>query len=155
MANGLGVGPSALYTHVDGLDGLRYLVAVAATNNLTRQVRNAAIGVAGDGALFAVGDAYRRFALGNPGQFAALLLPPPIDDGALRAATGNLLEVLTLVYQSNGLGVDESRLAAGSTHSAIHGFLALEITGGTTPSHDRQYRHLIETIARGVLPPHS
>src|SRR5687767_6254544 len=70
VADDLGVGPSALYTHVGGLDGLRYRVAVEATTNLTNEIRDAAVGIAGDHALQQIGTAYRRFAHRNPGQFA-------------------------------------------------------------------------------------
>lgn len=150
VADLLGVGPSALYTHVDGLEGLRCLVAVQATNNLTGQVRDAAIGVAGDRAVFAVGRAYRHFALVSTGQFASTLLPPIRDDDFAHATT-QLLEVFALVYRSIGLDPEDSSLAARSTHSAIHGFLALEFITGTTPGHDAQYRHLLDTITRGVL----
>lgn len=149
VAGLLGVGPSALYTHVDGLDGLRCLVAVQATNNLTGQVRDAAIGVAGHHAVFAVGSAYRQFALVFPGQFASMLMPP-IGDNDFAGATAELLAVFALVYRSTGLGPGEANLAARSTHSAIHGFLALEFVTGTTPGHEEQYRHLLDIITRGV-----
>jgi AcrR family transcriptional regulator len=152
VAQVLGVGPSALYTHVNGLDGLRCLVAIQATTNLTSQVRNAAIGVAGDSAVYAVGDAYRGFALGFPGQFASMLLPP-LADGELAQATSQLLDVFALVFRGVGLDSAESTLAAGSARSAIHGFLALELATGTTSGHDAQYRHLLDTITFGLLSP--
>ncbi len=60
VAKTLGVGPSALYTHCEGLDGLRGLVAVAATDNLAATLRNAAIGQAGDEALLALGQEHER-----------------------------------------------------------------------------------------------
>ncbi len=150
VAEGLQVGPSALYTHVDGLDGLRYLVAVAATNNLTGEVRNAAIGTSGDTALAAMGGAYRGFALGHPGQFASTLLPPRSDEDDLAAANQDLLDVFVLVYGAMGLDPDASNLAARSTRSAIHGFLALEHAAGTTPAHDVEYQHLLDTLSRGL-----
>ncbi len=150
VAEGLRVGPSALYTHVDGLDGLRHLVAVAATNNLTGEVRNAAIGTSGDAALAAMGGAYRGFAHGYPGQFASTLLPPRSTEDDLAAANQDLLDVFILVYGAMGLDPDASNLAARSTRSAIHGFLALEHATGTTPSHDAEYQHLLDTLSRGL-----
>lgn len=150
VADGLRVGPSALYTHVDGLEGLRYLVAVAATNNLTAEVRNAAIGTSGDNALTSMGTAYRGFAHQHPGQFASTLLPPRSDQGELGVANQALLDVFVLVYGAMGLGPDDSHLAARSTRSAIHGFLALEHATGTTPSHDGEYQHLLDTLSRGL-----
>lgn len=150
VAEELRVGPSALYTHLDGLDGLRYLVAVASTDNLTAEVRDAAIGTAGDAALTAMGTAYRGFALGHPGQFASTLLPPRSEDDDLARASASLTDVFVLVYGGMGLGPDASQLAARSTRSAIHGFLALEHNSGTTASHDAEYRHLLDTLQRGL-----
>ena len=49
-----------------------------------------------------------------------------------------------------GLTSDASQLAARSTRSAIHGFLALEHTTGTTPAHDAEYQHLLDTLQRGL-----
>lgn len=151
VASALDVGPSALYTHVDGLDGLRCLVAAAATRNLATEVRTAAIGTAGDRALTAMGVAYREFALGHPGQFASTLLPPQTDDDELAVADADLTDVFVLVYGGMGLTPDASRLAARSTRSAIHGFLALEHTTGTTPAHEAEYHHLLETLQRGLV----
>ncbi|MDH3301691.1 MAG: WHG domain-containing protein [Acidimicrobiia bacterium] len=151
VAGELGVGPSRLYTHIDGLDGLRYLVATAATRNLTKHVRNAAIGTAGDNALAAIGTAYRAFANDHPGQFASTLLPPRRDHDDLSVANQELLDVFTLVYTAMGLTPTSSRLAARSTRSAIHGFLALEHNSGTTPEHEAEYDHLLATLQHGLL----
>ena len=152
VAEDLGVGPSALYTHVDGLSGLRYLVAVQSTTNLATAIRNAAVGVAGDGALEAIGIAYRHFAHTNAGQFASTFLPPTSDNDDLANANRSLLDVFVLVYRAMGLNPDESHLAARSTRSAIHGFCALELASGTTPDHDAEYHHLLDTLRRGLRP---
>ena len=118
VAEDLGVGPSALYTHVDGLSGLRYLVAVQSTTNLATEIRNAAVGVAGNGALEAIGTAYRNFAHTNAGQFASTFLPPLSDNDDLANANRSLLDVFVLVYRAMGLTPDQSHLAARSTRSA-------------------------------------
>ncbi len=47
VADELDVSASTLYTHIDGLDGLKSLVAVAATRKLTETVRKCAIGTSG------------------------------------------------------------------------------------------------------------
>lgn len=152
VAQALDVGPSALYTHVDGLEGLQYLVAVTATDNLTTDVRNAAIGTSGADALLAMGDAYRSFAHDHPGQFASTLLPPRSHDDELAVANRRLVDVFTLVYGAMGLDREQSYLAARSTRSAIHGFLAFEHVGGTTDDHDDEYEHLMTALYRGLVP---
>jgi len=152
VAGELNVGPSALYTHVDGLSGLRYVVAVASTLDLTDTVRNAAIGVAGRDALWAMGGAYRSFAQNHPGRFASTLLPPPADDTRLAQANESLLSVFTMVYRAMGMPPDNDRMAARCCRSAIHGFLALEYSTGTTPAHDAEFDHLLRALANGLAP---
>lgn len=150
VADQLDVRPSALYTHLDGLDGLRYLVATTATDNLTDAVRDAAIGTAGDTALTSIGTAYRHFANTRPGQFASTLLPPRGDDDDLTAANQRLDDVFGLVFAAMGLSPGDSHLAARSTRSAIHGFLALEHNSGTGSGHEAEYGHLLTTLQNGI-----
>lgn len=151
VAGDLGVGPSALYTHVAGSSDLQYLVAVASTRNLVSEVRQAAIGTAGPRALVAMGQAYRRFALEHPGQFASTLLPPRSDDDELARTNQELLEVFITVFAAMGIASDEAYLAARATRSALHGFLALEHNSGTTAEHGAEYDHLLRTLQHGLL----
>ena len=152
VAAQLGVSPSTLYSHTDGLDGLKYLVAVAATRNLTDAVRNAAIGTSGPDALTAMAVAYRQFALGHPGQFESTLLPPTMVDDDLDTANEALHAVFVLVYQAMGLDEAEARRAARATRSAIHGFLGLERTMSAASDHDADYLYLLHALQRGLLP---
>lgn len=151
VAEKLGVAASTLYTHTDGVDGLRYLVAVAATRNLTDAVRNAAIGASGPQALTAMGIAYRQFALEHPGQFASTLLPPNLEDDELAGANSTLLSVFVLVYRGIGHNEHEARLAARAIRSAIHGFLALERTDTPSADHDADYRFLLDALQHGLI----
>jgi len=152
VASDLEVGPSALYTHVSGLTGLRHLVAVASIRGLTEQVRDAAIGVSGHGALTAIGHAYRSFALEYPGRFASTLLPPLGDEQQLAETNESLLGVFIMVYGAMGLPSEASYMAARCCRSAIHGFLALENVTGTGPTHDAEYDHMLDALARGLAP---
>ncbi|MGH1489850.1 MAG: TetR-like C-terminal domain-containing protein [Acidimicrobiales bacterium] len=149
VAKDLGVGPSALYTHCDGLDGLRGLVAVAATDNLATNLRNAAIGYAGEDALLALGMAYRQFASDHPGQFAATIRPPDPAADELANATQLLLDVFVLVFRAMGLDDERAAMAARSTRSAIHGFLAIEHLAAHGSS-SAEFEHLLATLRAGL-----
>lgn len=151
VAAELGVAPSTLYSHTDGLEGLKTLVAVAGTHNLTEAVRNSAIGMSGLDALTAMATAYRTFALDHPGQFASTLLLPRSDYDELAVANAALLEVFVLVYRAIGLEDHEARLAARAMRSAIHGFLALEHTTTSPSEHDAEYRYLLDALQQGLL----
>lgn len=155
VAKRLDVAASTLYTHIDGVDGLKYLVAVAATRNLTDAIRQAAIGTSGLDALMAMAVAYRRFALEHAGQFVSTLLPPALDDEDLKAANGALRAIFVLVYRGIGFDETEARRAAQSTRSAIHGFLALERTTEPASEHDADYLHLLNALQHGLLHAHA
>lgn len=151
VANGLGVGPSALYSHLGGLEDLQYLVAVASTRNLVAAVRGAAVGTSGPQAVTAMGAAYRRFSLEHPGQFASTLLPPRSNDDELARQNQELLDLFITVFRIMGIPDDDAYLAARATRSALHGFLALEHNSGTTAAHGAEYDHLLRTLQRGLL----
>ena len=155
VAAELDVAASTLYTHVDGLDGLKSLVAVAATQRLTETVRKCAIGTSGLDALTAMALAYRAFALDHPGQFASTLLPPRSDLDELAPANATLINVFVLVYRAIGLEDHEAQLAARAMRSAIHGFLALEHTTTSPSEHDAEYRYLLDALQRGLLHRHA
>jgi len=153
VAPELGVAASTLHSHTDGLDGLKTLVAVAGTRNLTEAIRNSAIGTSGLNALTAMATAYRTFAIEHPGQFASTLLPPRSDLDELATANATLIEVFVLVYRAIGLEDKDARLAARAMRSAIHGFLALQRTQASASDHDVEYRYLLDALQRGLLDP--
>lgn len=153
VANEMKVAPSALYTYCEGLNGLRNLVAIASTDNLTKRVRDAATGTSGEAAVTAIGIAYRRFSHEYPGQFASTIRPPAAGKAELDAANRSLLDVFVLVYMAMGLDEAQARLAARSTRSAIHGFVALEHSTGTAPGHTEEYQHLLQVIIIGLRRP--
>jgi AcrR family transcriptional regulator len=150
VAADLGVATSALYNHCAGLDGLHHQIAVEATNQLVQALRTAAIGTQGDVALLAMAVAYRGFATEHPGQFASTLRPPMIEDDRLSAANRCIVDTFVLVYAAMGFESDRCEFAAHSTHSAIHGFLALEHLSNE-PASDSNFDYLIATLRRGLV----
>lgn len=140
----LGVRPSALYTHVEGSDGLHYVVAVNATNLLITSVRNAAVGVAGRDALLSMAMAYREFAVDHPGQYASTLVPPTLDHSELVRANAELVALLAQVFATLGWEHQQAQAAARALRTGLHGFVALEVIGGT--GDDEHFAHLVELL---------
>ncbi len=127
VAAALSVRPSALYTYVDNVDHLHHVLAVRATTTLADRLRSAAIGVSGEAAVRAMADAYRAFAVECPGQFAAMLSPPPAGDADdLAEATEGLNAVLCLGLRGMGFDDDAAPEAAASFRATLHGFVTLE-----------------------------
>jgi AcrR family transcriptional regulator len=105
VAERLGVRTQSLYSHVDGLDGLRRELAVYAIGALGDALSTAAMGRAGPEAVEAIIRAYLDFAAGHPGLFAATMRPPG-DDDALAQAVATVTTPLNLVFRSYGLSPD-------------------------------------------------
>lgn len=152
VAAELGIRPSALYTYFDSLADLRYAVAVQATRNLTDDLRDAAIGQSGDAAILALAQAYRRFAIQHPGQYASTLLPPVNPGDDLTSAAARLTDVFARVIANYGHDGDRAVHAARAARSAIHGFVALEMCQGFHhgTDQDESFAHLVTTVLSGL-----
>jgi AcrR family transcriptional regulator len=152
VAAELGIRPSALYTYFENLEALRYAVAVRATVNLTDDLRNAAVGQAGDDAIMALATTYRWFAGEHPGQYAATLSPPRRDDDELALASVALTDVFARVIANYGHQGESAIHAARAARSAIHGFVALESGRCFAGPADCQasFDHLVATVITGL-----
>jgi AcrR family transcriptional regulator len=144
LADRLGVRTQSLYAHVDGADGLRRELALYSLARLTERLRTAAIGVAGRDAIAAIVGAYVSFAADHPGLYAASMRAPG-DDPDLRAAIGDAMEPLNLVFASYGLDPSEASHWYRMVFSCVYGFAALRRDGLMTMPGDPE-----ETVARIV-----
>lgn len=153
VAERLGVRTPSLYHHVEGLPGLRRLVALAGTRALGEALREAAIGRAGDDAVRAVAQAYRRFARRHPGQYEASLAAPPRGDSEQEAAARRVGELVFAVLRG-GYGLEGEGLvhATRGLRAALHGFVALEAAGGfgLPESRDASFEQLVELMIAGL-----
>lgn len=151
VASRLGVGPSALYTHVDGLSGLHHAAGVEATRLLTVEVRDAAVGRAGDDALGAVAGAYRAYAKRHPGRFTATLRVVQVDP-AMDAVNAELDAVFVLLSEARGLSGAAAGRVARNARRAIHGFVVVEHSTGPAAHTDADYRALVQSLCRMFVP---
>jgi AcrR family transcriptional regulator len=126
LAAQLGVRPPSLYAHVRGLDDLRRRLSVLAAEELGDAIAPAAAGLARGDALRAVGRAYRSWVLAHPGRYAALGAAAPLQEPAVE----RVLELVLSVLRGYGLHGDAVIHAARSLRAALHGFTALEASGG-------------------------
>ena len=152
VAEDLGVQSSALYNHVEGLEGLRHQVAVRASANLADALMDGAVARSGHDAVRAVAIAYRQFAIEHPGQYASTLLVPSAVDDALAASQTAIVGIIARVLASCGLSVTDAIHHARIVRSAIHGFVALETSDSfTNPEVPADtFDLLVEFILRGL-----
>ena len=152
LADDLGVQPSALYNHIDGLDGLKHELAVYSTDAVADHLLDAVVAISGADAVHTLAHAYRQFAEQHPGQYASQLLPPAAPDDSLAAAQQRIVNVFVRVLSSTGLEGDDAVHAARTVRSAIHGFVALEAIDAFTSPVDRatSFDHLVEFLVAGL-----
>ena len=80
LAADLGVRSPSLYSHVDGITGLRRELALHASEVLTVEAATSVEGLAGIDALRSVAEQLRSFALRHPGLYDSLLPAPSADE---------------------------------------------------------------------------
>lgn len=152
VAEDLGVQASALYNHVDGVDGLRHDVAVQSLANLASTLRDSAVARSGEDALNSVAHAYRKFATEKPGQYASTLLPPADAEDQLVNDNWAITDLFVQILGAFGIEGDHAVHTARALRSAIHGFVALEAVDafGQPQPTDTSFDHLIELIVAGA-----
>lgn len=152
VANELGVRQPALYRHVDGYQDLVRSLSLRGRTMLADRMSEAAIGVAGDDAVAAIGRAWRSVAADHPGIYTATDRFPVSGDEAMTRAVDRMVDVIAMALTSFDLD-DENRIHAARTlRSAFHGFTHIEISDlhphDTDP--DETFEHMIELLCAGI-----
>ncbi|WP_037605668.1 TetR/AcrR family transcriptional regulator [Streptacidiphilus rugosus] len=124
LARSFGVADASLYSHVRNLAALREQVAAFAAGEFASLLEEAVAGRAGRDALFAFGDAYRRFALAHPGRYAATQLPVPSEGGT------RIVEACAALFRGYDLEPVAAIDAARLLRSTFHGWAVFESSWG-------------------------
>jgi AcrR family transcriptional regulator len=128
IAAEMGIHPTSLYTHVDGLDDVRDQLVILTMRQLGEQVWKAAVGRTGADALMAIGYATRGFLLDHPARGHAMLTHRATSDDAERAETGRWLAEPTLAtMRSFGLDERQASDAQWTFYAAARGHVIYEL----------------------------
>ena len=153
VAARLGVRSPSLYAHVEGLEGLRRLLALRAARRMGAALGGAAAGRTGLDALRSLAHAYRRFAQEHPGLYAAAqrAVRPGQDDELYRALAEPVIPAVRGLAEA-GVGEEDRIHLARAIRSALHGFVTLEQGGGfgMPESVDESFGRLVELLLSGV-----
>jgi AcrR family transcriptional regulator len=152
VAAALGVRSPSLYNHVEGREDLVRGIATRSTQELATALRRAATGRAGTDAIAAVAQAQRAYALAHPGRYAATVAAPAPGDTEHAAAAADAVDVLESVLAGSGREGDDLIHAVRALRSAVHGFAALEASGGfgLDVDPDVSFSRLVDALARGI-----
>ncbi|WP_379152151.1 TetR/AcrR family transcriptional regulator [Paenibacillus sp. sgz5001063] len=130
LAARLGVRSPSLYNHINGLQGLRSLLAVHGLELLFTAMSAAVDGLRGDSAVHAMGQAYVDFARQRPGLYETTLRAPEEGNPELEKASEQVLSLIIGVLSGYELGTEGELHAVRGLRSLLHGFAALENKGG-------------------------
>jgi len=152
VAKTLGVRQPALYRHVDGFDALIRLLGLRGREYLADALADAAVGVARDDAVRALGAAWRRAVRDAPGLYEATDRYPCTGDAELEAAVDRVVSVIAQALASYDLGEDDRVHFARSLRSSFHGFAHLEAGDGhpLPVDVDDSFEHLLDFLCAGL-----
>lgn len=131
VAAQLDVRSPSLYSHVDGLAGLRRALALDSARRLGVAMTEASAGREGVDALRAIASAYRAFATRHPGAYATILTTPAeADDAEVYNVFAAQLPPIVAALEAVGVDEGETIPVIRGFRSALHGFVSLEASGG-------------------------
>lgn len=152
VAKELDISQPALYRHVEGYDDLIRSLGLEGRQVLVEALTAAAVGVAGDDAVRAMGRAWRQLVKDRPGVYAATDRYPCAGDSELEAAVDDVIDVLGLALVGFNLESADQVHVARTLRSAFHGFANLEAGDGHPRPHDLDdtYEHLLDLLIAGI-----
>lgn len=131
VASTLGVRSPSLYSHVDGLAGLRRQLSIHASGLLTAELADCVEGLEATQALRAIARQLRSFARRHPGLYDSFLpAPTPQQDPEVAAALAQPVRVVGSVLAEMGVDPATGIPLIRALRSAVHGFVHLELGGG-------------------------
>jgi AcrR family transcriptional regulator len=154
LAERLNIRAPSLYNHIAGTDELRAQLAMLGVRALQAELARAAIGRNGVDGIFAVADAYRRFAKSRPGLYRATLSAPKPTDVELIAVASEFLAVMDAVMVPLHLHGNDVIHAMRALRSLVHGFVSLEaVHGFGLPQEiDESFHFMLEGFVRAFVP---
>lgn len=152
VAKHLNASQPALYRHVDSYDDLIRLLGLRGREELLARLTEAAVGLAGNEAVKAMGRAWRQTVKDVPGLYAATDRYPCAGDDELEAAVDRIVNLLGQALISFELSDDDRVHASRTLRSAFHGFAHLEAGDGHPLDQDldESFEHLLELLCAGL-----
>lgn len=152
VARELGVRQPALYRHVDGFDALIRLLGLRGRHLLADRLASAAVGVAADDAVRALGYAWRAAVKEAPGLYEATDRYPCAGDAELEAAVERVVGVIAQALSNYQLTPDDRVHFARALRSSFHGFSHLEAGDGHPHPMglDDSFEHLLDLLCLGL-----
>src|SRR5262245_26275123 len=152
VAGQLKIKTPSLYNHVDGVRGLRRMLALHALQLLNDALVRVTVGKSGDAAVRAMAQAHRAFLKAHPGLSEATVAAPSKKDREWNAAADEVIGTCIAVLQGYGLKEQQALHALRGIRSAVHGFVTLELNGGfgLPLDVDKSFAWLVDALIEAI-----
>ena len=153
VATEIGIKTPSLYNHVNGLAGLKRLLAIHGAEMLLDVFKKAVGDREGAEALRAIARADRDFATVHPGLFESFLpAPRPGEDDELYDAMAQPVYLIAGILLNMGIPQEEAIHLIRAMWALLHGFLDLEAKGGfgMPVGIDASFDAAVELIISGI-----
>ena len=152
LAERLGIRTPSLYNHVAGLPGLKHDLALYCLRELRDHATRTAIGKSRAEAIIALADAFRSYARQTPGRYTLTQQAPEPGDRELQLVAQQVIDVVQAILAPYGLSDEEAIHAIRGLRSIVHGFVALEVSGGfgLPVDLDASFHWLINVFVAGL-----
>ncbi|MDR7072485.1 TetR-like C-terminal domain-containing protein [Fictibacillus barbaricus] len=130
LARTLKVRTPSLYNHIDGLEGLKRLLALYGLAELNNKLIQKINEQDKEETIRSLAKAYVDFARSRPGLYELTLQAPDHNDAEVQQAGKALVAILTDVFRDFDLLEDTALHAVRCFRSMLHGFASLEQKGG-------------------------
>lgn len=152
LAKKLNVRSPSLYNHINGMQGLRKMLALHGIDQLNKRMLLAVAGRSRDEAVQALARAYLGFVREHPGLYDALFMASEIRDEEMRTKEYEVAELVVRVLQGYSLQEDKALHYVRVFRSLVHGFASLEQRGGFGLSLDTDdsFQLAVQTLLAGI-----
>ena len=152
LAARLKIKTPSLYNHVDGVTGLRRMLALRAAELLDDALVRVTVGKSDDAAVLAMAHAHRAFLKAHPGLADATVAAPPKKDREWTEAADKVVRTCVTVLQGYGLELDDALHVLRGIRSATHGFATMERSGGfgLPIDVDQSFEWMIGSLVDGI-----
>ncbi len=122
--------PPSLYSHFDNLVAIEDGLTPLGLERLLKVSLEAAAGLSGGEAFDALAHAHKDYAKAHPGLYPATLRHAEDRSPEIRKVAGAYLKLVLAVLRGFRLDGESALQAARCIHSALRGFVTLELKGG-------------------------
>ncbi|MFV8827696.1 TetR/AcrR family transcriptional regulator [Alkalihalobacterium sp. APHAB7] len=152
LAKHLNIRPPSLYNHITGLEEIKKKVAIYGLEQLYERLATAAANKSGDNAIKAISLAYVSYVRSHPSLYEATVQVPDLSEPDVQKVGDRIVNLVVQAFAKYHLSKEDTIHAVRGLRSILHGFSALEQSGGFGLPLDVNVslNFIIDTFLKGI-----